>query len=154
MSKQTSNKFSPEVQGGGRRSGCTGGLAARPRKSLQKSDWFARASGNVLWKAAVDCYGMKWVVDGYPFEGRETVTPLREDFDVVVRASGVDVTFKPTQSEYSFSRLVNAEDIERYGPISDVPRHAATGNTGRYDTAEVAQMAFDLASSAAKAAWR
>ena len=99
-------------------------------------------------------YGMKWVVDGYPFEGRETVTPLREDFDVVVRASGVDVTFKPTQSEYSFSRLVNAEDIERYGPISDVPRHAATGNTGRYDTAEVAQMAFDLASSAAKAAWR
>ena len=99
-------------------------------------------------------YGMKWVVDGYPFEGRETVTPLREDFDVVVRASGVDVTFKPTKSEYSFSRLVNAEDIERYGPISDVPRHAATGNTGRYDTAEVAQMAFDLASSAAKAAWR
>ena len=62
----------------------------------------------------------------------------------------MDVTFKPTQSEYSFSRLVNAEDIERYGPISDVPRHAATGNTGRYDTAEVAQMAFDLASSAAE----
>ena len=83
------------------------------------------------------------------------MTPLREDFDVVVRPSGVDVTFKPTKSEYSFSRLTNADDIERYGPISDVPqvRHAATGDTGRYDTAEVAQTAFDLATSAARAAW-
>jgi hypothetical protein len=83
------------------------------------------------------------------------VTPLREDFDVIVRSSGVDVTFKPTKSEYSFSRLANADDIERYGPISDMPqvRHAATGDTGRYDTAEVAQMAFDLAADAARASW-
>ena len=60
-----------------------------------------------------------------------------------------------SRKRYSFSRLANAEDIERYGPLSDLPqvRHAATGDTGRYDTAEIAQMAFDLATSAAKTAW-
>jgi hypothetical protein len=83
------------------------------------------------------------------------MTPLREDFEVSVRESGVDVTFKPTKSEYSFSRLANVDDIERYGHLSDLPqvRHAATGDTGRYDTAEVAQMAFDVATSAARTAW-
>lgn len=83
------------------------------------------------------------------------MTPLREDFDVVVHANAVDVTFKPTQSEYSFSRSVKADDIDRYGPLLDSPnvRHTASGDTGRYDTAEVAQMAFDLASAAARAAW-
>jgi hypothetical protein len=83
------------------------------------------------------------------------MTPLREDFDILVHDSGVDVTFKPTKSEYSFARLADPEDIERYGPIMDSPqvRHAGTGDTGRYDTAEVTQMAFDLATSAAKTAW-
>ena len=78
------------------------------------------------------------------------MTPLREDFDVVGRPSGVDVTFKPTKSEYSLSRLSNADNIERYGAYLRYAsvRHAATGHIGRYDTAYVAQMAFDLASVA------
>ena len=49
------------------------------------------------------------------------MTPLREDFDILVHDSGVDVTFKPTKSEYSFARLADPEDIEWYGPIMDSP---------------------------------
>jgi hypothetical protein len=30
---------------------------------------------------------------------RSAMTPVREDFEVSVRESGVDVTFKPTKSE-------------------------------------------------------
>ena len=83
------------------------------------------------------------------------MTPLREDFDILVHDSGVDVTFKPTKSEYSFAhspirKILNGTVLSWTRPQV---RHAGTGDTGSYDTAEVAQMAFDVATSAAKTAW-
>ena len=45
--------------------------------------------------------------------------PVRNhDFYSVVTEAGVNVTFKPTNSVYSFFRLAEAYDIGRLGPIS------------------------------------
>jgi len=62
------------------------------------------------------------------------------------------VTFKPTDSSYSFGRLADPEDIARYGPLSRLPnmRHGKTGDTGAYPPEEVAQMAHSLAVKAIK----
>jgi hypothetical protein len=59
----------------------------------------------------------------------------------------VSVIFKPTNSDYTFDRLADPEDIARYGPLSQSPnvRHGNTGDTGDYPPEEVAQMAHSLA---------
>jgi hypothetical protein len=44
--------------------------------------------------------------------------PARSDFDTAVTEAGVNVTFKPTKSTYSFYRLAESEDIARLGPVS------------------------------------
>jgi hypothetical protein len=44
--------------------------------------------------------------------------PVRSDFDTAVTEAGVNVTFKPTNSIYSFYRLAESEDIARLGPVS------------------------------------
>ena len=57
--------------------------------------------------------------------------PVRNDFDTAVTEAGVTVTFKPTNSIYSFYRLAESEDIARLGLISlgRVPTH---GTEWRY----------------------
>ena len=77
--------------------------------------------------------------------------PTENDFEIKV-ASGVEAIFKPTNSHYSFNRLVDEKDIARFGPISPARvRHAGpTGDTGDYDSADVEAMAPRLASAAVR----
>jgi hypothetical protein len=77
-------------------------------------------------------------------------SPKQADFDVSVEESGVHVTFRPTDSHYSFYRLVDVEDIERHGPVSlSRIRHAnKSGDTAGYIASEVQEMAIRLATSA------
>jgi hypothetical protein len=58
--------------------------------------------------------------------------PVRSDFDTAVSEAGVTVSFKPTNSIYSFYRLADSNDVARLGPVSLARvRHAgATGDTG------------------------
>jgi hypothetical protein len=56
--------------------------------------------------------------------------PVRGDFDTAVTEAGVNVTFKPTNSIYSFYKLAGSDDVARLGPVSLGPvRHA--GPRGR-----------------------
>jgi hypothetical protein len=75
---------------------------------------------------------------------------MEADFDVQVREGGVDVTFKPTESHYSYGLLVDPEDIARLGHLSRSPRarHVNTGDTGEYPSGDVEATAFRLASAA------
>ena len=44
--------------------------------------------------------------------------PVKSDFDTAVTEAGVNVTFKPTNSIYSFYRLAESEDVARLGSVS------------------------------------
>jgi hypothetical protein len=79
--------------------------------------------------------------------------PVESDFDTSMTEAGVIVTFKPTNSVYSFYRLTDADDIARVGPISPGRvRHAGqTGDTGDYASNEVQDMALRIASESATA---
>ena len=81
--------------------------------------------------------------------------PVETDFDTSVTEAGVTVTFKPTNSIYSFYRLADTDDIARLGPVSPGHvRHAGpTGDTGHYAPNEVQDMALRIASEAATAIW-
>jgi hypothetical protein len=81
--------------------------------------------------------------------------PLESDFHVTVSDAGVTVTFKPTNSDYSFYRLAGSEDIARLGPVSlGQIRHAGpSGDTEGYASDEVQRMAQRLASESGKAVW-
>jgi hypothetical protein len=79
--------------------------------------------------------------------------PLETDFAVTCDDGGAAVTFTPTNSHYSFTPLVEQNDIERFGAFSpDVwTRHGGpTGDTGGYPADEVATMARLVA----ERAWR
>jgi hypothetical protein len=67
----------------------------------------------------------------------------------------VTVTFKPTNSIYSFYRLADGDDIARFGPVSSASvRHAgAMGDTGDYPADEVQGMAQGIASEIAASVW-
>jgi hypothetical protein len=76
---------------------------------------------------------------------------METDFDVQIREGGVDVTFRPTESHYSYGLLVDPDDIARLGPLSRSPNtqhHAKTGDTGEYPSGDVEATAFRLASAA------
>jgi hypothetical protein len=79
------------------------------------------------------------------------------DFEVKVLDGGVNVTLKPTLSHYWFDRLIRPHDvIERLGPISSsaTVRHMSwAGDTGDYNSDEIAIMAYQLASEAALEAY-
>jgi hypothetical protein len=81
--------------------------------------------------------------------------PVRSDFDTVVTEAGVTVTFKPTNSIYSFYRLAESEDIARLGTVSLGPvRHAGpSGDTEDYPSDEVQAMAQRIASEVAASVW-
>jgi hypothetical protein len=81
--------------------------------------------------------------------------PLKSDFETGVTEAGVTVTFKPTNSIYSFYRLADGDDIARLGPVSPAGvRHAgASGDTADYPADEVQGMAQQIASEMAAAIW-
>jgi hypothetical protein len=45
--------------------------------------------------------------------------PTPSDFIVEVKESSVSVIFKPSNSDYTFHRLADADDIARYGPLTE-----------------------------------
>jgi hypothetical protein len=57
--------------------------------------------------------------------------PVRGDFDTAVTEAGDNVTFKPTNSVYSFYRLTESEDIARLGlvDVSDMRDRVAIPRT-------------------------
>jgi hypothetical protein len=81
--------------------------------------------------------------------------PVRSDFDTAVTEAGVTVTFKPTNSIYSFYRLAESEDVARLGPVSlGRTRHAGpSGHTEDYSSAEVQAMAQRIASEVGPSIW-
>jgi hypothetical protein len=72
--------------------------------------------------------------------------PFRSDFHTVVTGAGVSVTFKPTNSVYSFYKLADCNDIARLGPISFAGVQHAGRNTEDYPADEVRDMAQRIAS--------
>jgi hypothetical protein len=66
--------------------------------------------------------------------------PARSDFHTVVTAAGVSVTFKPTNSTYSFFRFLEA------GALSLAGIQHAGRDTGDYPSDEVQDMAQQIAS--------
>ena len=81
--------------------------------------------------------------------------PVRNDFDTAVTQAGVTVTFKPTNSIYSFFRLAESDDIARLGPVSaGGVRHAGpSGDTGDYPPDEVREMAQQIAAEVGASVW-
>jgi hypothetical protein len=73
--------------------------------------------------------------------------PVRSDFDTAVTEAGVSVTFKPANSNYSFYRLAESEDVARLGPVSP------GGDTKDYSPDEVQEMARQIAAEAAASVW-
>ena len=78
--------------------------------------------------------------------------PVEKDFIVTRVGAGVLVSFKPTDSHYSFNLLADPEDIARTGPLGpDVRvRHAKTGDTGEYPSNSVLALARRLAERAVR----
>ena len=81
--------------------------------------------------------------------------PVRSDFATAIAEAGVTVTFKPTNSVFSFYRLAGGDDIARLGPVSSpAVRHAgASGDTADYPADEVQAMAQRIASEVAASVW-
>jgi hypothetical protein len=77
--------------------------------------------------------------------------PVRSDFEAAVTEAGVNVTFKPTNSIYSFYRLAESEDVARLGPVPSGPvRHPDTKD---YPADEVQDMAQRIASEVGASVW-
>jgi len=81
--------------------------------------------------------------------------PVEDDFDTVVTEASVTVTFKPTNSIYSFYRLADNEDIARIGPVSPASVRDAgpSGDTKDYASDEVQDMAQRIAGEAGQSVW-
>jgi hypothetical protein len=79
--------------------------------------------------------------------------PVRNDFHVVVTEAGVSVTFKPTNSIYSFQRLADATDIARLGLASFAGVQHAGHDTEDYPPNEVQDMAQRIALEFAASVW-
>ena len=81
--------------------------------------------------------------------------PVRGDFDTAVTEAGVNVTFKPTNSIYSFYRLAESEAVARVGPVSlGHVRHAGrSGDTEDYPADEVQDMAQRIAAEVGASVW-
>jgi len=69
--------------------------------------------------------------------------PIESDFDVRNHDAGVDVTFKPTDSQYSFVLLADRRSLASV-------RHGKTGDTGDYASGDVEATAFRVACAAIK----
>jgi hypothetical protein len=79
---------------------------------------------------------------------------VRTDFYAVVTEAGVSVTFKPTNSVYSFYKLADGKDIGRLGPISFAGvLHAGHNATEDYSPDKVQDMAQRIASEFVGSVW-
>ena len=76
--------------------------------------------------------------------------PVRSDFHAVVTEAGVNVTFKPTNSVYSFYRRADAQDVGCLGPILFAGVLHAGRNTEDYSPDKVQELAQRIASELAK----
>lgn len=76
--------------------------------------------------------------------------PMRSDFDILVTDEGVIVTFKQTNSRYSFHRLTNPKNIAHVGPVSFAGAQHAGRGTGEYSSDEVQNMAQQIAAEFAQ----
>ncbi len=72
--------------------------------------------------------------------------PIENDFDVQNHDAGVDVTFRPTKSQYSFLLLTDRRSVS---PRASV-RHGKCGDTGDYASGDVEATAFRVACAAIK----
>jgi len=72
--------------------------------------------------------------------------PVRNEFHTVVTKASVNVTFKPTNSTYSFYWLAGNGTIARFGPVSLAGVQHGGCNTGDYPSDEVQDMAQQIAS--------
>jgi hypothetical protein len=80
--------------------------------------------------------------------------PVESDFELAVSEAGVSVTFKPTNSIYSFYRLAKGEDVARLPVSLERVRHAGpSGDTEDYPSDEVQDMAQRIASEVAASVW-
>jgi len=79
--------------------------------------------------------------------------PIRSDFHTVATEAGVTVTFKPTNSIYSFYRLADSDDIARLGRVSFAGVQHAGRDTGDYPADEVNAMAQRIASELGASLW-
>jgi hypothetical protein len=80
--------------------------------------------------------------------------PVRSDFHTVVTEAGVSVTFKPTNSVYSFCRLADANDSGRFGSLSFAGVVHAEHNTNEdYSPNEVQDLAQRIASEFVGSVW-
>jgi hypothetical protein len=79
--------------------------------------------------------------------------PARSDFATVVTEAGVSVTFRPTNSIYTFYRLTAGEDVARLGPVAFAGVQHAGRNTEDYPADEVQAMAQRIASELGKSLW-
>jgi hypothetical protein len=70
--------------------------------------------------------------------------PIETDFDVRSHDAGVNVTFRPTESQYSFVLLAGRRSLS---PRASV-RHGKTGDTGDYASGDVEATAFRVACAA------
>jgi hypothetical protein len=85
--------------------------------------------------------------------GRPMKHPARSDFATVVTEAGVSVTFKPTNSTYTFYRLRVGKDVARLGPVGFSGVQHAGRNTGDYPVDEVQAMAKRIASELGASLW-
>ena len=79
--------------------------------------------------------------------------PKPTNYEVRVSGASVEVVFKPTDSHYSFTRLVDRADIASFGPLFPVPpeekvQHGKPGHTGEYPSWDVVALAYRLAVNA------
>jgi hypothetical protein len=82
--------------------------------------------------------------------------PVESDFEIIPSDGAVEVIFIPTSCHYIFSRIGNRHDIAEFGLLSPDPRirHAERSHTtGNYTAPGVRNMAFRLASAAARRGW-
>ena len=77
--------------------------------------------------------------------GHSMQHPALSDFASVVTEAGVSVTFKPTNSTYTFYRLRAGQDVARLGPVGFSGVQHAGRNTGDYPADEVQAMAQQIA---------
>jgi hypothetical protein len=80
--------------------------------------------------------------------------PVRNDFHTVVIKTGVNVTFKPTNSTYSFYWRADNSAIAPFAPVSLTGVQHGGYNTGDYPPDEVEDMARQIASEYAPVHFR
>jgi hypothetical protein len=104
-------------------------------------DGFRHNYASVCWKSLLGfCVGRSPIITP---EANAMKHPARSDFHTVVTAAGVSVTFKPTNSTYSFYRFAGS------GALSLAGIQHAGRDTDDYPSDEVQDMAQQIASGCA-----